>query len=174
MRVPVVRAGRPLLYVAALLLAAYLDEVTPLGVADWIVEILIVWVASLWGTAAEMKAVAIVSSAVLMIGLWTSPNPYLPFWMGAMNRVMAMGMIVGLAYLAASRRSARESAFKAATQVKILQGLLPICACCKAIRTGDGEWDQLEKYLSANSEALFTHTYCPRCAEKLYPDLGTK
>jgi hypothetical protein len=160
------------LYILTLALTAFFDRDTPLGVADWIAEVSIVWVASVWGTTIETKAVAIASSIILMVGLWTSPDSYLPFWIGVLNRLMAVAMILGLAYLAASRQAARESASKAAAQVKILQGLLPICACCKAIRTPTEEWHQLEKYLSDNAEVSFTHTYCPRCAEKLMSEIA--
>jgi len=53
--------------------------------------------------------------------------------------------------------------------VKILQGLLPICAWCKRIRDDQGYWSQIEKYVRANSEADFTHSICPECLEKQRP-----
>ncbi len=62
---------------------------------------------------------------------------------------------------------------KVLNQVKILRGLLPICAACKKIRDDYGNWRQLEKYISENSEAIFTHGICPECVQKLYPDLDT-
>ena len=56
-------------------------------------------------------------------------------------------------------------------EVKILEGLLPICASCKRIRDDDGKWQKLEKYLIEHSEADFTHTICPDCKDELYPEL---
>jgi hypothetical protein len=53
-------------------------------------------------------------------------------------------------------------------QIKILGGLIPICANCKKIRDDKGYWNQLEKYLKEHSEAEFTHGICPECSEKLY------
>ncbi len=53
--------------------------------------------------------------------------------------------------------------------IKILTGLLPICASCKKIRNTNQEWVVLEKYLLANSEATFTHGICPECMKELYP-----
>jgi hypothetical protein len=53
-------------------------------------------------------------------------------------------------------------------QIKILGGLIPICANCKKIRDDKGYWNQLEKYLKEHSEAEFTHGICPECKEKLY------
>jgi hypothetical protein len=58
-----------------------------------------------------------------------------------------------------------------------LQGLLPICASCKKIRSADGDphdpasWTTVEKFISAKTSADFTHSICPDCLKKLYPDL---
>jgi PAS domain S-box-containing protein len=54
-------------------------------------------------------------------------------------------------------------------KVKILQGLLPICASCKQIRDAKGVWTPLETYIAEQSEADFTHGICPACLAKLYP-----
>jgi hypothetical protein len=59
----------------------------------------------------------------------------------------------------------------ALSQVKTLRGLLPICVGCMKIRNDTGYWQQLEGYISAHSEAEFTHGLCPECARKLYPEL---
>ena len=56
-------------------------------------------------------------------------------------------------------------------EVKILEGLLPICSSCKKIRDDNGRWQTLEKYLMDHSEAEFTHSICPACKAKLYPGL---
>ena len=56
-------------------------------------------------------------------------------------------------------------------KVKILQGLLPICASCKKIRNAKGDWTQLEAYISDRSEADFTHGICPECMRELYPEI---
>jgi PAS domain S-box-containing protein len=55
-------------------------------------------------------------------------------------------------------------------KVKILQGLLPICASCKKIRDAKGAWTRLETYIAEQSEADFTHGICPACLAKLYPE----
>lgn len=51
-------------------------------------------------------------------------------------------------------------------QVKVLSGIIPICAWCKKIRDDSGYWDQLEHYISEHSDADFTHGVCPECFEK--------
>lgn len=60
--------------------------------------------------------------------------------------------------------------------IKILKGLLPICASCKKIRNDDKVWVQMESYISQHSEAKFSHGVCEECAKKLYPsyDLEAK
>ena len=59
----------------------------------------------------------------------------------------------------------------ALSEVKTLRGFLPICASCKKIRDDKGYWNQIEAYISAHSDAQFSHGLCPDCARKLYPDL---
>ena len=59
-------------------------------------------------------------------------------------------------------------------QVKVLSGLLPICAQCKKIRDDNGYWEQIERYIRDNSEADFSHSICPECVKTLYPGYGQK
>ncbi|HEY7544143.1 MAG TPA: PAS domain S-box protein [Blastocatellia bacterium] len=58
----------------------------------------------------------------------------------------------------------------AIAKIKVLTGLLPICANCKKIRDKEGAWNDLESYLKTHSEAEFTHGICPECAQRLYPE----
>ena len=59
---------------------------------------------------------------------------------------------------------------EALAKVKALSGLLPICSSCKKIRDDKGYWTQVEVYIRNHSEADFSHSICPDCAAKLYPD----
>ncbi len=60
---------------------------------------------------------------------------------------------------------------QALAEVRTLSGMLPICASCKKIRDDKGYWNQIESYISEHSDAVFSHSICPECADKLYPDL---
>lgn len=51
-------------------------------------------------------------------------------------------------------------------EVKELQGLLPICAWCKKIKTDAGDWEVLETYLLKNTRAMLTHGLCPKCLDE--------
>lgn len=60
---------------------------------------------------------------------------------------------------------------EALAKIKTLSGLLPICASCKKIRDDKGYWNRIETYISDHSEAEFSHSICPECTKKLYPEL---
>lgn len=59
-------------------------------------------------------------------------------------------------------------------EVKILKGIIPICASCKKIRDDKGYWNQVESYIGEHSEAEFSHGICPECVKTLYPELGLR
>jgi hypothetical protein len=42
---------------------------------------------------------------------------------------------------------------------------------CKNIRDDKGYWKQIEAYIKAHSDVDFSHSICPECAEKYYPDM---
>lgn len=77
-----------------------------------------------------------------------------------------MILLLALFIIVYSRRTLNE--------IRILKGLLPICATCKKIRDDDGYWEQIECYVRDHSEADFSHSICPECAQKLYPELNLK
>ena len=64
-----------------------------------------------------------------------------------------------------------ESLQKAVSEIKTLQGILPICSHCKKIRDDNGYWNQIEAYIRDHSEAEFSHGICQECTKKYYPDL---
>ncbi len=94
------------------------------------------------------------------------------------------GQVIGVAILAVDiteRKQAEEERKKmiqelneTLAQVRSLRGLLPICASCKRIRDEKGHWQALETYISGHSEAEFSHSICPSCAQNLYPEFMDK
>ena len=58
---------------------------------------------------------------------------------------------------------------EALSKVKLLSGLLSICASCKKIRNEHGQWEVLETYIRKRSAADFSHGLCQECLQKLYP-----
>jgi hypothetical protein len=65
---------------------------------------------------------------------------------------------------------------QALSHIKRLEGILPICAHCKRIRLDGGEskktksWIKIESYLSTRTDAQFSHSICPECMHKYYPE----
>ena len=55
----------------------------------------------------------------------------------------------------------------ALSQVKQLQGILPICSHCKKVRNDQNYWQQVEGYISAHTEVQFSHSVCPDCYETI-------
>jgi hypothetical protein len=51
-------------------------------------------------------------------------------------------------------------------------GLIPICAYCRRVRDAAGFWKPIEKYITEQTHADFTHGICPHCMRgKLYGTL---
>jgi PAS domain-containing protein len=63
---------------------------------------------------------------------------------------------------------------EAASQIKSLSGLLPICASCKKIRDDQGYWQSVETYIMDHSDATFSHGFCPECIKNKFPELVPK
>ncbi len=92
-----------------------------------------------------------------------------------------MGVLLGAAvaisgwffYRFERQRDAYLAALKARLcRIKGLRGILPICSACKRIRDDDGRWKPVENYIRHHSEAEFSHSLCPVCIQKLYPEFS--
>lgn len=147
-----------------------LDLITPLGVAGGVPYILVVLIA-MWSPVKRMPiSAAICGSGLTILGFLFSPSGG-ELWKVLANRGLAIFAIWSVAILSIRQRTAHEEKEKALGEVKILSGFLPICASCKNIRDDKGYWKQIESYISHHSEAQFSHSICPDCAKKLYPEL---
>ena len=62
--------------------------------------------------------------------------------------------------------AANRELTQALSEVKVLRGILPICAYCKKIRDDKDYWQSVEKYISSRTDAQFSHGFCPECFEK--------
>ncbi len=81
----------------------------------------------------------------------------------------------GLAWihdLLSKERNTTAELRRALAEIKILQGILPICASCKKIRSEQNEWQQMEAYITAHSKAQFSHGLCPECAKRYLAEAG--
>ena len=58
-------------------------------------------------------------------------------------------------------------------KMKYLEGFLPVCATCKKIRVVE-KWVPIEEYISDNAPVVFSHSYCPVCAEAMMTEFKSK
>jgi len=73
----------------------------------------------------------------------------------------------------ASETARKNGALEAALdKVRTLEGLLPICSCCKRVRDDTGYWNQIDTYIGQHTNASLSHGYCPECAAKTFKDFG--
>ncbi|MEW6743053.1 MAG: response regulator transcription factor [Planctomycetota bacterium] len=105
-------------------------------------------------------------------GLRAGANDYVtkPFRAEELRARIEVGQRVVELQAALARRVAELQ--DALEHVKTLQGLVPICMHCHRIRSDRDAWEKLEEYVEAHSEAEFSHSVCPQCLEKLYPENG--
>lgn len=103
-------------------------------------------------------------------GLAAGANDYIvkPFDPVELKARVDLGLRM-LALQDSLRRRVRE--LQAATaRIRTLEGLIPICSFCHAIRLDAANWQRLELYLQARTDARFSHGVCPDCARAHYPD----
>jgi ligand-binding sensor domain-containing protein len=113
-----------------------------------------------WNEAGEMLGFEIDPQA------WQSPG----FRLAALLAVLALllgAFQLRLRGLRAQRRALAAQVEEEMKKVKVLSGLLPICAWCKKIRDDGGEWQTIEKYVAGRSDAAFTHSMCPDCFQRM-------
>jgi hypothetical protein len=83
---------------------------------------------------------------------------------------LVSGVLFGLIILYARQLE------QALSKIKILESFLPICSHCKRIRISDSNatkkesWQPIEFYISEHTSTMFSHSICPDCIKKLYPE----
>ncbi|MEE9168761.1 MAG: response regulator [bacterium] len=83
------------------------------------------------------------------------------------SRLLSARRILELEHRLAEKIDDLEEAL---SQVKMLKGFLPICSHCKNVRDDEGYWQSVEIFVHEHSDAVFSHSVCPDCLEKHYPD----
>ena len=84
-------------------------------------------------------------------------------------RSLAAGQIDALSRLGRQVSDQMELRFVAASladaldNVRVLSGLLPMCAWCKGVRNDAGYWGRVEDYLRDHAGLKTTHGICPAC-----------
>lgn len=100
--------------------------------------------------------------------VWESPGSLLESLISAVSRILVFCLIAILADRVASQTRDLER------EVQQLEGLLPICSYCKKIKSDEGKWTVMERYIADHSQAEFTHGICPDCLTKHFPDIAKR
>jgi phosphoserine phosphatase RsbU/P len=107
------------------------------------------------------------SSADVISGLDAGADDYItkPFNRDELRARLQVGVrVTTLQTNLADRVNELQQALAKITQ---LEGLLPICSYCKRIRSEGDDWNPVEQYIAAHSQAEFTHGICPSCFEQV-------
>ncbi len=90
--------------------------------------------------------------------------------------IRGVDLTVAVAALFFSRRTEHHRRYDAiitGREIRTLQGIIPICSFCKSVRTDVGDWHGIEAYVSAHSDAQFSHGVCPECMRSHYPEVAS-
>ena len=122
-------------------------------------------------------------------GLWSAdsasvsfrlrPHLYQTAWFKAFLAALGAAAAFGAHRLRVHQLRAGEKELKrrveeALSHVKLLRGMLPVCASCKKIRDDRGYWSQMETYFAQHTSVDFSHGICPDCIQKLYPEYAAQ
>jgi PAS domain S-box-containing protein len=73
----------------------------------------------------------------------------------------------------AERENAVKKLEKALSEIRTLRGILPLCSFCQKIRDDKGYWEKVDVYIHKYSESDISHSICPECMKKYYPEEKT-
>jgi len=107
-------------------------------------------------------------------GLQAGANDYLtkPFHREELRVRVEVGVqMLELQRVLADRVKELEEAL---SQVKQLQGLLPICSYCKKVRDDQNYWQRVETYISDRIDVQFSHGICPDCLERVTSEVKAR
>lgn len=133
------------------------------GVIQFPIAFIIPVVLASWFCSARIGSIFAVALPTVRLGfafLWNGPISQTHV---IVNLLIRLAVLLLIAYLAGK-------AARLTREVKLLQGILPVCSHCKKIRDQENNWHPIEGYISERSEADFSHGICPECAQLHYPE----
>ncbi|MDA8084935.1 MAG: hypothetical protein M0024_14855 [Nitrospiraceae bacterium] len=158
-----------------------LDIMSPLGLASWLGYIICLLISYHRLSTKTIILLTSGSSLLIILGGVLSPPGMIRPDIAFANRCGAIVVVTIMSFMLIKQKRAEaelqsklRELEEALESVKLLSGLLPICAWCKKIRNDSGYWEQIDAYITEHSNALFSHGICPECAEKVSKELGLR
>lgn len=156
----------------------FVSLATPLGFVDWLGYMFCLLLGYQWLSGRGIGILTALCALLVIVDYFLSPVSLLHTDIDITNRLIGVSVLCLSAYLLIRRKNAEEDRERlifelrqALDNIKTLSGMLPICASCKKIRDDKGYWEDVADYISAHSEALFSHGLCPDCLEKAYEEI---
>lgn len=84
--------------------------------------------------------------------------------------VLAHAVENGLERARLKRQRFEEELQEACGRMKTLNGIIAMCSFCKKIRDVDGSWADVDSYIAKYTQADVSHSICPACIPKHYPE----
>ena len=129
----------------------------------------------------EAVIVSLLSAATWFYADFKAGHSYASHLVAVWNTLIRLSafLFVGwamarLSTLLAKERALSESLQESLAQIRVLEGIVPICASCKKIRNETGAWEQMEAYIRDRTHAEFSHGICPACARKMLAEAGIR
>lgn len=97
-------------------------------------------------------------------------SAWLAYWESFIRLVAFLVIALTVAKIRESltyERALNRELAESLERVRVLEGLIPVCAWCRRVRDDQGYWDRLEAYVSTRTGVTFTHGICPACEAKL-------
>jgi hypothetical protein len=86
--------------------------------------------------------------------------------------VLELGLDITLPQLADHDRLLLVEELQQVTEkVKLLQGVVPVCSCCRRLRNDEPYWRRIEQYLTMRACEPFPPGLCQACRQRYFPGL---
>jgi len=96
-------------------------------------------------------------------------------WVIRVNIVIGFLVAIGFGFLFELSRQKSVARLEASLkELRVLHGLISICATCKKVKDGENTWLQLEAVLRQEGFAEFTHGMCNVCLDDAMQELNGK